>query len=154
DENNVHSDPIEQFQQWLHEAIEAKLHEPYAMTLATVSADGAPSARIVLLRHVDENGLVFFTNYRSKKGRDLAANPQAVLAFYWAELERQVHIEGTVKFTSETISDDYFQQRPRGSQIAASISEQSEVVANRQVLEERFQEFAKRYEGKEVPRPK
>lgn len=154
DEANASNDPIGLFQQWLHEATKAELHEPYAMTLATVSPDATPSARIVLLRQVDEDGFVFFTNYQSRKGVELAGNPKASLLFYWAEIERQVRIEGQVTFTSQAISDAYFHQRPRGSQIGASISEQSKVVANRQALEERFQEFSRRYEGKEVPRPK
>jgi pyridoxamine 5'-phosphate oxidase len=154
DEANASNDPLTLFKQWLHEATTAELHEPYAMTLATVSADGTPSARIVLLRQVDEKGLVFFSNYESRKGVELGGNPKATLLFYWAEIERQVRIEGQVTFTSEAISDTYFHQRPRGSQIAASISEQSKVVANRQALEKHFQEFSSQYEGKEVPRPK
>jgi pyridoxamine 5'-phosphate oxidase len=153
DESHLLADPLAQFHQWLQQAIESKLHEPHAMALATVSRDGTPTARIVLLRQADEHGFIFFTNYKSRKGVELAKNPKATLLFYWAELERQVRIEGQVTFTSEAISDAYFRQRPRGSQIAATISEQSAVVANRQVLEERFQEFSKQYEGKEVARP-
>lgn len=153
DESHLHPDPIHQFQHWLQEALRAGLREPYAMTLSTATSDGRPSARIVLLRGADEHGFRFFTNYASRKGVELAANHHAALLFYWAELERQVRVEGVIETTNETISDTYFHQRPRESQIAAVASEQSQVLPNRQALEERYRELVALFEGREVPRP-
>jgi pyridoxamine 5'-phosphate oxidase len=152
-ESDVHADPVVQFQHWLQHALEANLLEPYAMTLATATADGRPSARIVLLRGADEHGFRFFTNYQSRKGEELAANHRAALLFFWAELERQVRVEGTIEKTNETVSDTYFHQRPRASQIAAVASAQSAVLSNRQALEERYEQLVRLFEGREVPRP-
>lgn len=152
-EADLHLDPLEQFRIWIKQAIDEKLPEPYAMTLATVSADGQPSARIVLLRGVYEQGFQFFTNYESRKGEELAQNGRAALVFYWADMERQVRIEGTISKTDAHISDDYFQKRPRGSQIAAVISEQSKTIANREILEARVAQYTDELAEKLVPRP-
>src|SRR5215210_1790654 len=125
DEKTIDRDPIRQFQVWLNDAIEAKLPLPEAMTLATATPDGKPSARLVLLKQVDERGFVFFTNYNSPKARNLDANPQAALVFYWPQFERQVRVEGRVERTSVLESDEYFKTRPRESQIGALASPQS-----------------------------
>jgi pyridoxamine 5'-phosphate oxidase len=143
DEADAAADPLAQFQRWFDEAVRAELPTPNAMTLATVAADGTPGARIVLLKGADQHGFVFYTNYQSRKGRELAANPRAVLVFHWTELEREVRIEGAVDKTSATESDAYFSSRPLGSRHAAIASAQSAVVANRAVLETRFAEVAK-----------
>lgn len=143
DEADVAADPFAQFQRWFDEAVRAELPTPNAMTLATVAADGTPGARIVLLKGADAQGFVFYTNYESRKGREIAANPRAVLVFHWIELEREVRIEGTVEKTSAVESDAYFSSRPLGSRHAAIASPQSEVVADRTVLENRFAEVAK-----------
>src|ERR1700740_3157289 len=135
DENSVDTDPIRQFQLWFEQALDAQLPEPNAMTVATVDAEGRPSARIVLIKGVDERGFVFFTNYESRKGRELAANPYASLLFYWIELERQVRIEGRIVKTSAEESDTYFASRPLGSRIGAWASNQSQVIESRSQLE-------------------
>lgn len=137
-ESAVAADPFTQFQHWFDEVLRAELPTPNAMTLATVAADGSPAARIVLLKGIDHNGFVFYTNYHSRKGRELAVNPRAALVFHWTELEREVRIEGTVGKVSAAESDEYFASRPMGSRHAAIASPQSEVVANRAVLEARF----------------
>ncbi|MEX3555463.1 MAG: pyridoxamine 5'-phosphate oxidase [Burkholderia gladioli] len=152
DEADVASDPIRQFDKWFKEALDAQLPEPNTMTLATVDADGRPSARIVLIKDVDQRGFVFFTNYESRKGREIAHNPHAALLFYWIELERQVRIEGRIEKTSAAESDSYFASRPVGSRIGAWASEQSAVIANREVLEARERDFGARY-GENPPRP-
>ena len=153
DETTIDPDPIEQFQTWLNEAFAAKLPLPEAMTLATATPDGKPSARMVLLKQVDHDGFVFYTNYNSVKARQLDANPHAALVFYWAQLDRQVRVEGSVSKTSAEESRDYFATRPRESQIGAWASEQSETIANRAVLEERALELEKMYFDREVDRP-
>ncbi|MBU9675933.1 pyridoxamine 5'-phosphate oxidase [Burkholderia multivorans] len=152
DEADAAPDPFAQFDRWFNEALAAKLPEPNTMTLATVGADGRPSARIVLVKGVDERGFVFFTNYESRKGRDLAAHPYAALLFYWIELERQVRIEGRVEKTSAEESDRYFASRPVGSRIGAWASEQSAVIDSRATLEAREKAFSERY-GDDPPRP-
>ena len=152
DESQVDGDPVKQFQSWMQEAINAKLPEPTAMTLATASAGGRPSARIVLLKGADAAGFVFFTNYESKKGRELAANPWAALTFLWKELERQVRIEGRVEKVSAKESSEYYATRPLGSRIGAWASPQSDVLENRAWLEERWAELAKHH-GDNPPRP-
>ncbi|MCA8503090.1 pyridoxamine 5'-phosphate oxidase [Burkholderia multivorans] len=152
DEADAAPDPFAQFDRWFNEALAAKLPEPNTMTLATVGADGRPSARIVLVKGVDERGFVFFTNYESRKGRDLAAHPYAALLFYWIELERQVRIEGRVEKTSADESDRYFASRPVGSRIGAWASEQSAVIDSRATLEAREKAFSERY-GDDPPRP-
>jgi pyridoxamine 5'-phosphate oxidase len=152
-EADLHADPIAQFQLWLNEALQAKLIEPYAMTLATATPEGQPTARIVLLRGADQSGFQFFTNYLSRKAQDIEKNAKGALLFYWAELERQVRIEGVITKTEDAASDTYFAQRPRASQIAAVASSQSELIAERAVLEKRVAELTAELEGKPVPRP-
>jgi len=149
---DVDPDPIRQFQTWFAQALDAKLPEPNAMTVATVDEAGRPAARILLIKGVDQRGFVFFTNYESRKGRELAANPHAALLFYWIELERQVRIEGKVELTSAEESDAYFNSRPLGSRIGAWASDQSTVIANREALEAREREVAAQY-GEAPPRP-
>ncbi len=153
DESNVDRDPFRQFQLWWEEALGAGLMEPSAMTLATATPDGRPSARMVLLRGADERGFVFYTNYDSRKGLELAANPHAALVLYWTELDRQVRIEGRVEMTSAEESDRYFAGRPRESQLGAWASSQSGVIPDRAWLDLRFEEVASRFAGREVPRP-
>ena len=153
DEHDAHADPIAQFTMWFDEALKSQLLDANAMTLATASARGEPSARIVLLKGADAGGFVFYTNYDSTKGRDLAANPRAALLFFWAELERQVRINGTVQKTSRDESDAYFHSRPVESQIGASVSRQSRPLTDRSDLESRFAEFAARHVGAIVPLP-
>jgi pyridoxamine 5'-phosphate oxidase len=154
DESSVAREPFAQFAAWFEEAREtAAILEPHAMTLATVSADGAPSARIVLLRGYDQRGFVFFTNYASRKGRELEASGKAGLLFFWPPLERQVRIEGTVARISPAESDAYFAQRPRGHRLSAWASPQSSVVADRAFLEARMRAEAERFGAGDVPRP-
>ncbi len=152
-ESEVAADPFEQFGAWFGQALAAQLPEPNAMTLATATPDGRPSARMVLIKSVDARGFVFFSNYGSRKGGELAANPYAALVFYWPELERQVRIEGLVEQVSAAESDEYFRTRPLGSQVGAWASRQSTVIAGREPLEQRVAELAEQYTGAEVPRP-
>ena len=153
DEKTIDPDPIAQFQVWLNDAIAAKLPLPEAMTLATATPEGKPSARMVLLKQVDDDGFVFFTNYNSMKAAQLEANPFAALVFYWARLDRQVRVEGSVVRTSEQESRDYFKTRPRESQIGAWASAQSEVISSRDVLEERAHDLEDLYCDREVDCP-
>jgi pyridoxamine 5'-phosphate oxidase len=146
-------DPIRQFHAWFTEAVDAGVPEPNAMTLATCTPEGWPSARVVLLKNADERGFTFFTNYQGRKAVELAANPRAALAFYWGKVERQVRVEGTVEQTSAEESDAYFATRPRGAQLGAWASRQSEVIPSRDVLEERLRRLEDEYAGREVPRP-
>ena len=146
-------DPIEQFRRWFDEALASNPHEPNAMTLATATPGGRPSARIVLLKGFDERGFVFYTNYEGRKSEELEANPRCALLFYWGELERQVRIEGRVRRLPDEESDAYFAGRPRGSQLGAWASEQSRPVRDRGTLEQRLRELEAEYEGREVPRP-
>ena len=152
-EAEAHPDPFQQFQTWFDQAIAAQLHEPNAMTLATATKTGIPSARVVLLKGFDERGFVLYTNYNSRKGQELAENPQAVLVFWWAELERQVRIEGRVEKVSESEADAYFQSRPRGSRLGAWTSDQSQVISDREALEQRLQALTEQYQDQEIPRP-
>jgi pyridoxamine 5'-phosphate oxidase len=152
-EDLVGTDPIAFFATWYQEAERCELPEPCAMALATATPDGEPSVRIVLLRKFDSRGFVFFTNYVSRKGDELAANPRASLAIHWAELARQVRVEGSVEKVSAEESDAYFRSRPFGHRIGALVSEQSQVVANRDVLERQLEELTQKYAGQEVPRP-
>jgi len=147
DESTVASDPFVQFKRWLEEALAAELPLANAMTLATVSSAGRPSARIVLLKHLDDRGFVFFTNYESRKGRELAANRAASLLFHWIELERQVRVEGAVEKISPRESDEYFAQRPLLARHAAIASQQSTVIANRAALEKRFADIVEQCGG-------
>ncbi len=153
DEASVSDDPIQQFQLWYEEAIAAGLDEPNAMTLATASPEGRPAARVVLLKQYDAKGFGFFTNYQSRKGQDLEANPFAALLFFWQPLERQVRIEGRVEKLSSEESDAYFQSRPAETRIGAWVSEQSKVLSGREVLEARFEELKRRYAEGPIPRP-
>jgi len=153
DERVVDRDPIAQFQQWFDDAVEAGLPLPEAMSLATVNAEGKPTARMVLLKRVGADRFVFFTNYHSAKARELAANPNACLVFFWPQLERQVRVEGVVNKTSAVESRDYFATRPRGSQIGAWASPQSEVISGREVLEQRRAELEEAYRDREIPWP-
>ena len=152
-ERDAASDPIELFTRWFDEAVAAAIPEPNAMTHATVDAAGRPTARIVLMKGVDARGVVFHTNYDSRKGRDLAANPRAALLFFWVGLERQVRIDGAAERVSAEDSDAYFAARPRGSQISAWASPQSARVADRAWLEARVAEFEARFASGAVPRP-
>ena len=153
DERTIDPNPIRQFQSWLDDAIAVGLPLPEAMTVATASADGRPSARMILLKQVDDTGFVFFTNYRSAKARELDSNPYAALVFWWAPLERQVRIEGRVTRTSAEESREYFQTRPRESQIGAWASPQSEVISARDVLEQRTTDLEKLYCDREIDCP-
>lgn len=152
-EAEVARDPFEQFQVWFEQALAAQVPEANAMTLATATAAGMPSARIVLLKGYDQQGFVFFTNYESHKGQELAQNPQAALVFWWAELERQVRVAGTVAKVSEQESDAYFYSRPTGSRLGAWASQQSQVISDREVLEHRLQALTQQYQDQEIPRP-
>ncbi len=152
-EKDLARDPFRQFDQWFQEAQAAKLVEPNAMTLATASKDGRPSARTVLLKGVDGRGFVFFTNYESRKGRDLAENARASLLFPWLALERQIVVEGTVAKVSREESAAYFHSRPRASQLGAWVSQQSSVITGRATLEDAMKTLEKKYAGAEVPVP-
>jgi pyridoxamine 5'-phosphate oxidase len=152
-EADVDADPVVQFGHWFEQAEQSGLLEPHAMTLATATPDGRPSARMVLLRGFDERGFCFYTNYESRKAAELAANPRAALVFWWAELERQVRIEGTVERTSRAESEAYFASRPPGSQLSAAASPQSRVIADRAVVERRVAELATAVPDGPVPLP-
>ncbi len=152
-EQDVDPDPLRQFAAWFEQAQAAEMRMPEAAALATASADCAPSVRMVLVKHFDDRGFLFFSNYASRKARELAANPRAALAFYWDPLGRQVRIEGAVELTSAQESADYVRSRPRGSQISALASPQSEVVASRAVLEDGVAELEQRYGQGELPLP-
>ena len=153
DEKTIDRDPIKQFQLWFNDAFAAGLPMPEAMTLATATSDGKPSARMVLLKQVDGDGFVFFTNYRSAKAEQLDANPYAALVFYWTKLDRQVRVEGSVVRTSAQESRDYFKTRPRESQIGAWASPQSQAIDNRDVLEQRAHELEALYLDREIDCP-
>lgn len=154
DEKEAAADAIAQFTSWWNEAVHSELEEVNAMTLATATKEGIPSARIVLLKSYDESGFVFFTNYNSEKGQELAANPRAELVFFWRELQRQVRVNGIVKKVSKEDSDTYFQSRPAGSRIGALSSPQSAVITSREVLERIVEENTAQYEGATfIPRP-
>jgi pyridoxamine 5'-phosphate oxidase len=149
----LHADPLVQFEEWFDAARAAGLKEPTAMTLATTTRDGRPSARMVLLKSADRRGFGFFTNYESRKGRELAENPRAALVLYWAQLDRQVRITGTVSKMSADESDAYFHSRPAGSRFSAAASRQSEVIESREILEHALAELRVRYPEGAPPRP-
>jgi pyridoxamine 5'-phosphate oxidase len=154
DESHAATNPFDQFKEWWDEATSAEIDEVNAMTLATVDVNGKPSARIVLLKGYTHDGFVFFTNYESAKGQELAANPYAAILFFWKELERQIRIEGTVEKISEADSDAYFHSRPAGSRIGAWVSPQSKVIPGRNFLEENYQRIMLQYpDENQVPRP-
>src|SRR5882672_8851022 len=153
DETTVERDPIKLFRNWFDAAIASGSRLPESMTLATATRDGKPAARVVLLKHVDGDGFVFYTNYRSAKAKELEENPQAALVFYWVGLDRQVRVEGRVERVSAAESDEYFRTRPRDSQLGALASPQSEVIEGREVLENRLRELETLYANREVERP-
>jgi pyridoxamine 5'-phosphate oxidase len=152
-EEDADPSPFEQFSRWFGEATAAGLRAPEAATLATATGDGVPSARMVLVKVREESGFVFFSNYESRKGRELAANPRAALVFHWDALGRQVRVEGRVERTGAEESAEYVRSRPRGSQLSALASPQSSVVEGRDVLERRVSELAAEYQGTELPQP-
>jgi len=153
DEGQMDADPIRQFQVWFDAAVAAGHPEPNAMAVATATLDGAPSARMTLLKGLDARGFVFYTNYESRKGGELAANPRAALIFFWVLLERQVRVEGRVERVSSAESDTYFHSRPVGSQLGAAASPQSQVIGGRAELEQAYRALEETYAGREVPRP-
>lgn len=152
-ETDVNSNAFVQFKEWFDQALNAEILEPNAMMVATTTAEGKPSARMVLLKDFDERGFVFYTNYNSQKAQELAENPQAALVFWWAELQRQVRICGWVEKISDEESDKYFYSRPFSSRLGAWASNQSEVIENREVLERQLEELQQQYYNKDVPRP-
>ncbi|WP_262248272.1 pyridoxamine 5'-phosphate oxidase [Parapedobacter soli] len=153
-EDELRPDPIEQFRDWFEEALEKDVMEPNAMTLATVSSNGQPSARIVLLKDLDDNGFGFFTNYESQKGVELQGNPKAALLFFWPELQRQVRVVGRVSKMSAEQSETYFHSRPRGSQLGAIASPQSREITGRETLSTKLDELEQQYkDGTRIPRP-
>jgi pyridoxamine 5'-phosphate oxidase len=151
--SDLNSDPIKQFANWFTAAIEARIRDVNAMSLATTTTDCRPSVRIVLLKSFDQDGFVFFTNYESEKGKELKANPYAALGFYWIELDRQIRISGKVKKTSREESQAYFHSRPVGSQLGAWASRQSEIIDARRVLDARMAEMTERFRNKRIPLP-
>jgi pyridoxamine 5'-phosphate oxidase len=153
-EADVDPDPIRQFRRWFDQALTAGVPEPNAMTLATATPVGVPSARIVLLKDLSDEGFAFYTNYDSRKGRELADNPRAALVFWWYALERQVRVEGTIAKTTEAESDGYFRLRPLGARLGARASPQSKVLPDRAGLERRVAELEAEYAGRDVPRPR
>lgn len=155
DESDVSIDPVQQFEKWFQEALDSEVYEPTAMILSTVNEKQEPSSRVVLLKDIKPEGFSFFTNYESRKGQDISVNPHVALLFFWHELQRQVRIEGIIEKLPASESDEYFLSRPRGSQIGALASPQSQVLDNRGVLEEKVKELTIQYEGKStLERPK
>lgn len=152
-ENDVNKNPLSQFGKWFEEALNGAVDEPNAMTLATSTTDGKPSARIVLLKGYDERGFIFYTNYLSAKGRELAKNPNVALVFFWPELARQVRIEGVIEKLGKEESEKYFHSRPIGSQIGAVASPQSQIIKGREVLENNWRDIEKKFEGQTIPKP-
>ena len=152
-EEDLAADPFTQFDRWLRQAVEAGVHEPNAMTLATAGTDGVPSARMVLLKAVDARGFVFFTNLESRKARELSARPAAALVFFWAELERQVRVEGTVEAVSRAEAERYFASRPRGSRLGAWASRQSDRAGSRAELEAQLKRREEEYRDRDIPTP-
>ncbi|WP_298902740.1 pyridoxamine 5'-phosphate oxidase [uncultured Psychroserpens sp.] len=154
-ETNVSDNPLELFQKWFHEVDNNfDVGETNAMTLSTMGLDGFPKSRVVLLKKFTYEGFIFYTNYNSEKGKAITVNPNVCLSFFWAAAERQVIIKGSVEKIAENLSDGYFESRPRGSQLGALVSEQSDVIKNRTVLEERLKALENKYDGQEIPRPK
>ena len=152
-EKDVVKNPIEQFEKWFSDAVNAQIYEPNVMTLATADKSGRPNARIVLLKGFDQDGFSFYTNYLSQKGKEIKKNPFACLVFFWAELERQVRIEGKIEKLDKETSEQYFHSRPTGSQIGAIASPQSQVITGRAILENKVEQLTEQYEGKTIPKP-
>lgn len=153
-EKLVPENPLELFQKWFHEADNSGFaDEANAMTLSTIGLDGYPKGRVVLLKRMTYEGFIFFTNYESEKGKSIEKNPNACLSFFWHGMERQVIIKGKIEKIAENLSDGYFETRPRGSQLSAHVSDQSEVIESREVLEQRLKDLESMYEGKEISRP-
>jgi len=152
-ETTINNSPIKQFDKWFNEAVEAKIHEPNVMTLATATHDGRPSARIVLLKGFNDNGFMFYTNYLSRKGKEITKNPLGAITFFWGELERQVRIEGTIEKLGKEESERYFHSRPVQSQLGALASPQSQEIPNRELLENKIAQLEKEYADKEIPKP-
>ncbi len=152
-EQDAHPSPYAQFEQWFHEAEESLQSEANAMIIATALPDGTPSLRTVLLKGFSDQGLLFFTNYNSKKGKELAANPKCSILFFWHELERQIRIEGIAHKVERALSEEYFSKRPRGSQLGAAASHQSEPVPNKEFLNIKYNELEKQYHGVDIPTP-
>ncbi|MBN8702540.1 MAG: pyridoxamine 5'-phosphate oxidase [Bacteroidetes bacterium] len=152
-EKDVNDNPIKQFEAWFTQAVESKVLEPNAMVLSTASKDSVPSARVLLLRNFEANGFVFYTNYHSRKSKDIHENPKANMLFFWPELERQVRIEGVLEKQSDAESDLYFASRPRGSKLGAWTSPQSEKIASRDFIDKKLKEFETRFPGEDIPRP-
>ena len=151
--SDLHHDPIEQFKTWFSTAVNSSIPDANAITLATATSDGKPSARIVLLKAIDARGFSFFTNYQSDKGRELEANPRAAFVVYWVQLERQIRVTGQVERSTREESQAYFQSRPRGSQLGAWVSHQSEVIDARRILEARLAEMTERFADREIELP-
>ncbi|QJD98485.1 pyridoxamine 5'-phosphate oxidase [Mucilaginibacter robiniae] len=152
-EKDTDNNPIKQFENWFTEALQAQIHEPNAMTLATATHDGRPSARILLLKGFDERGFIFYTNYLSRKGKEITKNPHAAMTFFWGPLERQIRIEGTLEKLSKEESEKYFHSRPKGSQIGALASPQSQEIADRSIVENKWKQLETEYTDKEIPKP-
>lgn len=154
EEESAEKDGVRQFEKWFREAVDAKANDPNAMCLSTATAKGKPASRIVLLRNFSDSGFVFYTNYNSRKGKEIGENPVASLLFFWPELQRQVRVEGILQKQTDTESDEYFASRPRSSQLGAWVSSQSSVIKDRKELDDAFAEAEKKFDGKDVPRPK
>ena len=152
-ETTVDKNPFIQFTKWYEGVLSSKLNEPASMMLSTADVNGNPSARIVLLKEIDDSGFVFYTNYGSRKGKDLKENPKAALTFFWDELLRQIRIEGRIEKISRESSKEYFSSRPHESQIGAWVSEQSSVIPNREILENKFDELEEKFGNEEIPLP-
>jgi pyridoxamine 5'-phosphate oxidase len=146
-------DPIDQFKSWYREAESAGVQEPNTMTLATVDAQGQPTIRVVLMKEITPEGLVFYSNFKSRKGREMERHPRAALNFYWQLMERQVRLDGMISKVPDSKSDEYFRTRPRGSQLGAWVSEQSKIIPSRDYLEEQLKIYKSRFEGQDIPRP-
>ena len=153
-EDSISDNPMELFQKWFNEAEASDgLEEPNAMTISTMGADGFPKNRVVLLKKYTHEGFVFFTNYKSEKGKAIAENPNVCISFFWPNLERQIIIKGRAEKTAKNLSDDYFKSRPNGSKLGAIVSDQSDVIPSREFLEKKLEELEKKYEGREIERP-
>ena len=154
-EDSISDNPLQLFQTWFYEVEKSdSVDEPNAMTVSTVGLDGFPKSRVVLLKKYTYEGFIFYTNYESEKGKAIAANPNVCLSFFWHGAERQIIIKGKVEKIAENLSDGYFESRPRGSQLGALVSNQSEVLQSREALEDKLKQLEKEFEGKEIPRPK